>query len=102
MTLAEERVPTTTEGAEGPPSLADGVELIGEYEGSGFKQPPSLVRRADGQVIQLPSLLYRVAVKSDGRRSFDDIAREITAEIQRELDADQVRFLVAEKLQPLG
>src|SRR4051812_6481171 len=30
------------------PHLAEGMDLIGEYEGSGFKEPPSLVRRADG------------------------------------------------------
>jgi len=43
-------------GAPGPggvPRLADGVELLGEYKDSGFSQPPSLVRRPDGQVIQM-------------------------------------------------
>ena len=35
------------------PRLADGVELLGEYKDSGYSQPPSLVRRADGQVIQM-------------------------------------------------
>jgi putative peptide zinc metalloprotease protein len=28
---------------------ADGVELIGEYEDSGYKEPPAIARRADGQ-----------------------------------------------------
>src|SRR3954465_14895294 len=84
------------------PARAAGIELIGEYEGSGFKEPPALVRRADGQVIQLPPLLYSVAAKADGRRSYDDIAREVTAEIRRQVDRDQIRFLVEEKLRPLG
>ena len=48
--------------------LADGVELIGEYEDSGFKEPPLLARRADGQMIQLTRLLYLVAEAADGRR----------------------------------
>ena len=48
------------------PSLADGVELIGVYEGSGFKEPPHIVRRADGQVIQLSKLLFLVAEAADG------------------------------------
>ena len=26
-----------------PPRLADGVELLGEYQDSGYRQPPSLV-----------------------------------------------------------
>jgi putative peptide zinc metalloprotease protein len=87
---------------ERPPVLAEGVELIGEYEGSGFREPPSLVRRADGQVIQLPDLLYKLAAKADGHRSYDEIARELTEEIQRGVDGDSVRFLAEEKLRPLG
>jgi putative peptide zinc metalloprotease protein len=58
-------------GAPGPAQvarLADGVELLGEYKGSGYSQPPSLVRRADGQVIQVSALLYRVACRIDGAR----------------------------------
>jgi hypothetical protein len=31
---------------------AHGIELIGEFEGSGFKVTPHLARRADGQVVQ--------------------------------------------------
>lgn len=85
-----------------PPVLADGVQLIGEYEGSGFKEPPSLVRRADGQVIQLPPLLYSVATKADGANDYAHIAEAVGAEIRRGLDAEQVRFLVDEKLRPLG
>lgn len=87
---------------ERPPVLAEGVQLIGEYEGSGFREPPSLVRRADGQVIQLPDLLYKLAEKSDGERTYAEIADELTAEIRRGVDADSVRFLADEKLRPLG
>ncbi|MEA3055997.1 MAG: putative peptide zinc metalloprotease protein, partial [Actinomycetota bacterium] len=96
--MAEERAAV----GERPPSLAEGVELIGEYEGSGFKEPPSLVRRADGQVIQLPPLLYAVAARSDGAHGYDEIASDVSAEIKRGLDGDQVRFLAEEKLRPLG
>src|SRR4051812_50131452 len=58
--------------------LADGVELIGEYEGSGFKEPPLLARRADGQMIQLSRLLYLVAAASDGRRDAELVAAVVT------------------------
>ena len=44
-----------------PPRLAEGVELLGEFRNSGDSQPPSLMRRADGQVIQVSRLLYFVA-----------------------------------------
>ncbi len=85
-----------------PPKLAEGVQLIGEYEGSGYKEAPSLVRRGDGQVIQLPDLLYRLADKADGQRTFQQLATELGEEIHRQLDPDDVRFLVDEKLRPLG
>ncbi|MDQ4098706.1 MAG: hypothetical protein M3144_12680 [Actinomycetota bacterium] len=88
--------------AEGYPSRAEGIELIGEYGGSGYKEPPSLVRRGDGQVVQLPPLLYKVAAKADGSRTYGQIAEELSAEIKRGLDADSVKFLVEEKLFPLG
>jgi putative peptide zinc metalloprotease protein len=89
--------------ADGPaPRLADGIELIGEYKGSGFKEPPFLARRADGQVLQLPRLLYLVAEKSDGRRGYAEIARAVTDEFGRGVSADNVRLLTESKLRPLG
>ena len=60
--------PADAPGAVQVPRLADGVELLGEYQGSGYSQAPSLVRRADGQVIQMSALLYRVACRIDGSR----------------------------------
>jgi putative peptide zinc metalloprotease protein len=102
VALTEARDTTRATNDDLNPKLADGVELIGEYEGSGFKEPPSLVRRSDGQVIQLPPLLYAVAAKSDGRHSYETISSEVSQEIGRGLDIDQVRFLADEKLRPLG
>src|SRR5437764_69294 len=99
MTLDHEPVVALADVA---PVLARDVELLGEYEGSGLEEPPSLVRRGDGQVIQLPGLLYSVAARADGAHTYADIAREVSAEIQRGLDAEQVRFLADEKLRPLG
>ena len=57
-----------------PPRLAEGVELLGEFRNSGDSQPPSLVRRADGQVIQMSRLLYLVASRIDGARDAPAIA----------------------------
>src|SRR3712207_2927973 len=78
--------------------LAEGTELIGEYRGSGFQEPKYLIRRSDGQVMQLPALLYRVAGSLDGRR--DD--GELAAEFGQDLTAEQFSFLVEEKLRPAG
>jgi len=93
--------------ADGPgsgqvPRLADGVELLGEYQGSGYAQPPSLVRRADGQVIQMSALLYRVACRIDGFRDPEAIADLVSGDLGRSLTADQVRYLISAKLLPLG
>src|SRR3712207_5893674 len=73
------------------PRLADGLQLIGEYKGSGFKEPPYLVRRADGQVIQLSRLLYLVAAQIDGRRSLEEIAARASIEFGRFVSAENVQ-----------
>ncbi len=84
------------------PRLADGVELLGEYQDSGYSQPPSLVRRADGQVIQMSALLYQVTCRIDGCRGPAAIAQQVSADLGRLLNADQVRYLLTAKLMPLG
>ena len=85
-----------------PLRLGEGIELLGQYQGSGFKEAPYLVRRPDGQMIQLPPLLYFVAERLDGDRDLDEIADEVTAVFGRGIDADGVKYLIEEKLQPLG
>jgi putative peptide zinc metalloprotease protein len=91
--------------APGPgqvPRLAAGTELLGEYQGSGYAQPPSLARRADGQVIQMSALLYAVACRIDGSRDPAAIAALASADLGRSLTAGQVRYLITAKLLPLG
>ena len=100
--LAPVLPPTDAPGPTQVPRLADGVELLGEYKGSGYSQPPSLVRRADGQVIQMSPLLYRVACRIDGSRDLAAIAELASADLGRSLTADQVRYLITAKLLPLG
>jgi putative peptide zinc metalloprotease protein len=85
-----------------PPQLAEGIELIGEYEDSGYKEAPSIARRADGQVIQLPAILYHVAESIDGRRTYGDIAERVTEATGRGLGPEEIKYLVDEKLRPLG
>src|SRR2546423_6794511 len=84
------------------PKLAEGIELMGEYKDSGFKQAPYLARRADGQVLQLPRLLYAVAENTDGRRDFGQIAEAVSREIGKGVSAENVRYLADAKLRPLG
>ena len=84
------------------PRLADGIELIGEYEGSGFQEAPYIARRGDGQTIQLTQLLHLVAEHCDGTRDEREIARLVSAEFGRKVSAGNVEFLVERKLRPLG
>lgn len=84
------------------PRLAEGIDLIGEYEGSGFKETPHIARRADGQVLQLSPLLFEIAQASDGERDERAIAELAGERIGRGVSADNVRFLVERKLRPLG
>lgn len=84
------------------PAVAPGVQLLGEYAGSGFKEPPTLARRADGQVIQLPPLLHEVLSRADGQHDEGQIAAAVSEAVHRRLTADDVRFLLDEKLTPMG
>jgi putative peptide zinc metalloprotease protein len=109
QTVTPEAQNAQTEGASAPqadgappPQLAEGIELIGEYEDSGYKEAPSIARRADGQVIQLPAILYQVAESIDGRRTYEEIAERVTEATSRGLGPEEIKYLVDEKLRPLG
>ncbi|TMF89470.1 MAG: hypothetical protein E6I08_04655 [Chloroflexi bacterium] len=81
---------------------AQGVELIGEYEDSGFKEPPYLARRSDGQVVQMSKLLFAVAEAVNGSAGFAEIAERASKSLGKQLSAEQAQYLVDKKLRPLG
>ena len=78
------------------------MELVGELPGSGYRQAPSLVRRADGQTIQLTRLLYLVLEAVDGRRSHAEIADVVSEKFGKVATADDITQLIDTKLRPLG
>lgn len=84
------------------PRLADGTELIGEFEGSGFKQAPYIARRKDGQVVQMPEMLFRLAEQIDGQADVEQIATRFSHAIRRQVDAPTAQMLIGEQLRPLG
>src|SRR3954453_18384759 len=84
---------------------ADGVQLIGEMPGAGYREPPGLVRRADGQTIQLTPLLYQLLQLVDGGQAgqaVEDVATERSRRTGRLVNPDNVRTLVDDQLRPLG
>jgi putative peptide zinc metalloprotease protein len=84
------------------PARPEGVELIGRMEGSGYRTPPSLVRRHDGQTLQLTPLLYAVLEAVDGRSGYAEIARRVSGETERDVTASDVEALVEQQLRPMG
>jgi putative peptide zinc metalloprotease protein len=87
---------------EQPLRRSDGIDLMGEYAHSGFKEPHYLARRADGQVVQLTHLLFLIAQAADGTRSTGEIAEQVSAEYGRQVSADNVIQLATKRLRPLG
>src|SRR4051795_11686811 len=70
--------------------------------GSGYRTPPALVRRGDGQTLQLTPLLYQVLQAIDGRRTCGEIATEVREAMRRDVSPDMVATLVDKHLRPLG
>jgi putative peptide zinc metalloprotease protein len=83
-------------------ALAEGVELLGEYEGSGFKEPRYNVRRPGGEMVQLTELLYFIADAMDGQRSLEEIAERVSDRVGKTVTADNVKTLVENNLAPDG
>ena len=92
---------TSSAGGHAAPARADGAVLIGEMQGSGYRTPPALARRADGQTVQLTPLLYATLSALDGRRTYDDVASAVAHATGKPVSADNARELV-EKLRPTG
>lgn len=88
--------------AHGIPALAEGLELHGEYQGSGFTRPQYIARRGDGQVLQMSELLYRIACEIDGCRGIAAIAQRVTAATGRAVSPNNIEYLLKHQLRPLG
>jgi len=91
-------VVTTTQA----PERAEGLELLGALGGSGYQNSPSLVRRVDGQTLQLTPLLYQLLEELDGRRGPQELARALSERVGKTVTAEDVQVLLGEKLLPLG
>ena len=85
-----------------PPRLAKGIELVGRYEDSGFKEAPYIARRGDGQMVQMAPMLYALAEVIDGKADEAELAERFSERIERQVEADMVTTLLDEQLRPLG
>jgi putative peptide zinc metalloprotease protein len=82
--------------AAAPPvafARAEGLELLGDVPGSGYKQGASLVRRADGQMVQLGPLMYSLLEAADGTRDHAALAAAMSERIGRGVGEEHVAAL---------
>src|SRR4051794_20721988 len=95
--------PATSTAVEAPPApqRAAGLELLGEVGGSGYKEGAALVRRADGQMVQLGPLMYGLLEEIDGTRGPAELAAAMSRRLGRRLEAEHVVRL-AERLAGQG
>ena len=89
--------------ADPPPPRppAEGLELLGEVSGSGYKEGTRLARRADGQMVQLGPLMYGLLEEIDGGRDVTALAAAMSARVGRRLEAEHV-VRIGEKLARQG
>lgn len=82
--------------------VVPGVELLGPATGSGLVQETFLVRRPDGQVIQISALLNLVLTTAATEPVSHVLARDVSQAYGRELDVAGLTLLIDQKLRPLG
>src|SRR3978361_2123398 len=95
--------PSAEAGApvQGALGRAEGVELLGDVHGSGYKEGAALVRRADGQMVQLGPLMYALLDCVDGSCDVKTLATQVSERLGRNVDEQQVVRL-AQKLAAQG
>ncbi|HET9718957.1 MAG TPA: PqqD family protein [Solirubrobacteraceae bacterium] len=95
------QLPRGEVGASAPWDRARGIELLGCVHGCGYRDRVSLVRRADGQIVQLGPLLYGLLECIDGRRDVPQLAEALSEQIKRKVESRHVVRLL-EKLRQQG
>src|SRR4051794_20341906 len=80
---------------------AEGLELLGEISGSGYRDGVRLARRADGQMVQLGPLMFGLLEEIDGERDVAALAEATSQRIGRRLGPAHI-VKIGEKLAALG
>ena len=78
-----------------------GLDELGKAQGSGLREPSYLIRRADGQVVQLSELLHVVVREVSADRDPTRVAAAVSAAYGKTLSVEGLALL-ASKLEPLG
>jgi putative peptide zinc metalloprotease protein len=80
---------------------AAGLELLGAVPGSGYENGAALVRRADGQTVQLGPLMYALLEELDGHRDSTELSEAMCDKLGRACDERHVEA-IAQKLAEQG
>src|SRR5262245_58923037 len=81
---------------------AGGIRELGQVQGSGLREPTYLLRRGDGQVLQVSQLLHLVVRELSTERDDAQVAAAVSWACGRELTVDGLRHLITHKLAPMG
>ena len=84
------------------PGLAPGTQLLGAYRDSGRIEAPSIIRRADGRMMEVSPLLHQLAATLDPGHDLEWVAARLGATVGRSISAGSVAYLIDSKLRPLG
>ncbi|HEY3920971.1 MAG TPA: hypothetical protein VGL76_02555 [Gaiellaceae bacterium] len=98
---ADPRADTVRAPKLGALDRAAGLELLGDVHGSGYKEGVALVRRPDGQIVQLGPLMYALLFEADGERTADELAESLSQSFGRRFEPPHVLRL-AQKLAAQG
>lgn len=84
------------------PMRAPEVELVGRMPDTAFDEDHWLICYGDSHYIQATKLLYHVLLFCDGETPLEEIARRVSEEAGIDLTADQIRWLVENRLSTSG
>ena len=79
-----------------------GLQVLGQVQGSGIREPTYLLRRGDGQVVQVSELLHLVVSAVDPTRTREQVADAVSGAYGRTLTPEGLTHLVENRLAPLG
>src|SRR5215211_3854833 len=103
MSATVDRPAARAATADPPRALAraEGLELLGEVSGSGYKEGARLARRTHGQVVQLGPLMYGLLEEVDGQRDVNALATAMSQRLGRTLGPEHI-VKIGEKLAAQG
>lgn len=102
MTTDIEPAPASPAGPAPRWARADGVQLLGAATGSGLVDPTYLIKRGDGQLLQVSELLHLVVQELSPGRDPQDVAEDVSQAYGRRLTPEGLQQLIRRTLCPLG